>query len=75
MGDLAGRIKQFFLVLHCIADWFLIVVGLVLIIWALVSVDVTFARYLLIIIGVLFVGSGCWFRYLGTRGKGAKKKG
>lgn len=74
MGD-AGRIKQLSLVLHCIADWFFIVVGFVLIIWALVSVDVTFARYLLIIIGVLFAGSGCWFRYFSARGRGAKKKG
>jgi hypothetical protein len=75
MGSFASRIKQLSLVLHCIADWFFIVAGLVLIIWALVSVDVTFARYLLIIIGVLLAGSGCWFRYLSARGKGVKKKG
>lgn len=53
--------------MNTIADWFLILSGLVLVCWALVSVDVTGARYLLIIVGVLLFGFGCWFRRLSLK--------
>jgi len=67
MADRGGRIEKFSLVLNTVADWFLIIGGLVLICWALVSIDVTSARYLLVMVGILLSGSGCWFRRLGMK--------
>lgn len=62
--DVLAKISQ---VINTIADWFLIISGLVLICWSLLSVDVTEAKYLLIGAGVILSGSGIWFRRLSLR--------
>jgi len=69
MGSFQGILAQISFVINMIADWFLILSGLVLVCWALLSVDVTGARYLLIIVGVLLFGFGCWFRRLSLKRK------
>jgi hypothetical protein len=67
MGSFQRIFAKIFLVINTIADWFLILSGLVLICWALLTVDVVEARYLLSTIGVLLFGSGCWFRRLSLK--------
>lgn len=46
-----------------VTDWLLIVMGLLLIIIALKSIDVLLARYVVISGGVLLTGIGFWYRY------------
>ena len=50
------------LIINTIADWFLIIAGLLLICWSLLRVDVSEAKYLLIGVGIILTGSGFWFR-------------
>jgi uncharacterized membrane protein SirB2 len=63
MGSVQRIFTNFFCILNTIADWFLILSGLVLVCWALLSVDVAGARYLIIAAGVLLFTAGCWFRH------------
>ena len=49
--------------LNILTDWILILVGLALIVKAFLAVDVTLARYVIIAIGLLFMGAGFWYRY------------
>jgi hypothetical protein len=46
-----------------ITDWLLIAAGGLLIFKALISVDVPMARYLIVTVGILFVGAGFWYRH------------
>ena len=64
MGNTREIFVKISLFINMIADWFLILAGLVLIGWACVSVDVMSARYLLITAGTLLFAFGCWFRYI-----------
>jgi len=73
MGSFQSILAKISFVINTIADWFLILSGLVLVCWALVSVDVTGARYLLIFVGVLLFGSGCWFRRLSLKKRSPQK--
>jgi hypothetical protein len=75
MGNFAGRVEKLSLAVNIFADWFLIVAGLVLVCWAIVSIDVASARYLLVVVGVLLTGSGCWFRRLSIKRKNAMRRG
>ncbi|HEB69530.1 MAG TPA: hypothetical protein ENI88_07910 [Desulfobulbus sp.] len=67
MGKVHEVLTKISQVINTIADWFLIIAGLVLICWSLLSVDVTEAKYLLIGAGVLLSGSGIWFRRLSLK--------
>lgn len=67
MGKVHEVLTKISQVINTIADWFLIIAGLVLICWSLLSVDVTEAKYLLIGVGVLLSGSGIWFRRLSLK--------
>lgn len=49
--------------LSVLTDWFLILVGGLLVFKALVAVDVPVARYVIIVIGVLLSGFGLWYRH------------
>lgn len=69
MGSFQTILARISFAINTIADWFLILSGLVLTCWALLSVDVTGARYLLVIVGLLLFGFGCWFRRLSLRKK------
>lgn len=69
MGNIHETFVKISFALNTIADWFLILAGLVLACWAFISVDVTGARYLLITVGVLLFGAGCWFRRLSLQRK------
>ncbi len=75
MGNFIRRVENLSLAVNIFADWFLIVAGLVLVGWAIVSIDVTSARYLLVVVGVLLTGSGCWFRRLSIKRRDAMRKG
>ena len=44
-------------------DWLLIVMGFLLVLIALKSIDVMVARYVIICGGVLLTGIGFWYRY------------
>ncbi len=44
-------------------DWLLIVMGLLLVVIALRSIDVLMARYVVISAGVLLCAMGFWYRY------------
>lgn len=62
MGKVHEILSKISLVINTIADWFLIIAGLLLVCWSLLSVDVTEAKYLLVGAGVILSGSGFWFR-------------
>lgn len=51
------------LLLSTLTDWFLIIVGLLLVFKALVAVDVPVARYTIMVFGVLLSGFGLWYRH------------
>ena len=51
-------------------DWLLIGMGVLLVLIALAKIDVMFARYAVIIGGVILSGFGLWFRWRRLRGKG-----
>lgn len=69
MGDTFKILARISAVVNTIADWSLIVAGLVLICWSFISVDVIGARYLLVLAGFLFFSFGCWFRWLSLKRK------
>jgi len=46
-----------------VTDWLLIVMGMLLVVIALKSIDVMLARYVVIGGGVLLSGMGFWYRY------------
>jgi len=48
--------------INCFTDWFLIVAGAVLILKAFFSIDVAFARYVVIGFGALLLGFGVMYR-------------
>lgn len=56
-------------IVHIVADWFLILSGVVLILWSLLSVDVAEARYLLVTCGIVLSTAGGWFRHLARKRK------
>ena len=49
--------------LAIVTDWLLIVMGVLLILVALKSIDVQVARYVVVFGGVLLSGIGFWYRY------------
>ncbi len=60
--------------LSIVTDWLLIIIGLLLVLIAVRSIDVQVARYVVISGGVLLSGFGFWYRFrrlrkLKTRGK------
>ena len=67
MGKVYEILTKISLVINTIADWFLIIAGLLLICWSLLSVDVTEAKYLLIGAGAILSASGFWFRRLSLK--------
>jgi len=46
-----------------ITDWMLIGIGVALIVKAILSVDVPSARYVIMGLGALLIGSGLWYRH------------
>ena len=72
MGKVYEVLTTISRIINTIADWFLIIAGLLLICWSLLSVDVIEAKYLLVGAGVILSGSGIWFRRLSLN---KRKKG
>jgi sulfite exporter TauE/SafE len=60
LQEMAHRLN---VLLGRITDWMLIGIGAALIVKALLSVDVPLARYVIMGLGVLLVGSGLWYRH------------
>ncbi len=50
-------------------DWLLIIMGILLVLIALRSIDVMIARYVIISGGVLLTGIGFWYRHRRLRKK------
>ena len=50
-------------ILAIATDWLLVIMGLLLVVIALKSIDVQVARYVVIGGGVLLSGIGFWYRY------------
>ena len=49
--------------LSVLTDWLLILVGCLLVFKAMIAVDVAVARYVIVGLGVLFIGFGLWYRH------------
>ncbi len=62
-----GSVKKLFAkvseLISALTDWLLILLGGLLIFKALVAVDVSSARYLIVALGALIAGFGLWYRY------------
>lgn len=46
-----------------LTDWFLIVMGGLLVVKAVSAVDVAFARYVIMAFGGILIGAGFWYRH------------
>lgn len=60
LGRISGKITSG---LAIVSDWLLIVLGVLLVLIALKSIDVPAARYVVICGGILLSGLGFWYRY------------
>ena len=68
--NILNKIFRFCLaLLEMLTDWFLIAIGLLICIKALIAVDLPVAKYVLAAIGIGLSGGGIWFRHkrLGQR--------
>ncbi|MFP7755347.1 hypothetical protein ACLG6S_11975 [Thermodesulfobacteriota bacterium B35] len=63
MADGHGRPAALARLLSRLMDWLLVLIGVVLLYWACLVVDVTVARWLIGTAGVLLAGAGLLFRY------------
>ncbi len=63
MGALGRISRKITSVLAIVTDWLLIVLGVLLILIALKSIDVPAARYVVICGGLLLSGLGLWYRH------------
>ncbi len=62
-GIMKGLMRNIWNILNVIMDWFLIIVGTLLVAKALYTIDVAGARYIVVGVGVFFFTTGLWCRY------------
>lgn len=63
MGGIQEQIRKAAELLNRLTDWFLIVIGGLLEIKALLAVDVAQAKYVIMALGGVFMGAGFWYRH------------
>ena len=61
--------------LSIITDWLLIIMGILLVLIAMRSIDVRIAQYVVISGGVLLTGFGFWYRFRRLRKQKKRKSG
>ena len=63
MNALQETLHRLNILFNKITDWLLIVIGVALIVKASLAIDVAWARYVIIVVGVLLVCLGLWYRH------------
>lgn len=66
-GTTRGLLDNMLKTISTIADWFLIIAGVIMMVMGWLRIDVIEAKYLLILCGGLLFVAGCWFRFRSWR--------
>ena len=63
MNALQETLHRLNILFNKVTDWLLIVIGVALIVKASLAIDVAWARYVIIGVGILLVCLGLWYRH------------